>query len=90
MSEKSENSDLPLLHRQCLSSIVVINPFLPGGAFGGVLESIVHKSAYSGPINMISSAKWIFYVLPIHVACSIMQIGLLVPKLQQVTGLRGR
>jgi hypothetical protein len=53
------------------------------------LESSVHKSAYSGPINMIPSAKWIFYVLPIHIACSIMQIGPLVPKLQQVTGLCG-
>ena len=55
-----------------------------------VLESSVHKSAYSGPINMIPSLKWICYVLPIHVACSIMQIGPLVPKLPQVTGLRGR
>ncbi len=53
------------------------------------MESSVHKSAYSGPINMIPSAKWIFYVLPIHIACSIMQIGPLVPKLQQVTGLCG-
>ncbi len=61
-----------------------------GGRLGGVLESIVHKSAYGGPINMIPSAKWLCYVLPIHVACSIMQIGPLVPKLQQVTGLRGR
>ena len=55
-----------------------------------LLESSVHKSAYSGPINMIPSAKWVCYVLPIHVACSIMQIGPLVPKIQQVTGLRGR
>ena len=61
-----------------------------GGPLGGLLESIVHKSAFSGPINMISSAKWLCYVLPIHVACSIMQIRPLVPKLQQVTGLRGR
>ena len=61
-----------------------------GGPLGGLLESIVHKSAYSGPINMILSAKWPCYVLPIHVACSIMQIGPLVPKLQQVTGLHGR
>ena len=60
------------------------------GRLGGVLESSVHKSAYSGPINMIPSAKWVCYVLPIHVACSIMQIGPLVPKIQQVTGLRGR
>ena len=60
-----------------------------GGPLGGLLESIVHKSAYGGPINMIPSAKWLCYVLPIHVACSIMQIGPLVPKLQQVTGLRG-
>ncbi len=52
-----------------------------------VLESSAHKSAYSCPINMISSEKWICYVLPIHVACSIMQTGPLVPKLQQVTGL---
>jgi hypothetical protein len=55
-----------------------------------VLESSVHKSAYSGPISMIPSEKWVCYVLPIHVACSIMQIGPLVPKIQQVTGLRGR
>ena len=55
-----------------------------------VLDSSAHKSAYSGPINMIPSKKWICYVLPIHVACSIMQIGPLVPKLQQVTGLCGR
>ena len=61
-----------------------------GGHLGGVLESSVHTSAYSGPINMIPSAKWIFYVLPIHVARSIMQIGPLVSKLQQVTGLCGR
>ena len=53
-----------------------------------LLESSLHKSAYSGPINMIPSAKWVCYVLPIHVACSIMQIGPLVPKIQQVTGLR--
>ena len=51
-----------------------------------VLESSAHKSVYSGPINMILSEKWICYVLSIHVACSIMQIGPLVPKLQQVTG----
>ena len=49
----------------------------------------VHKSAYSGPINMIPSAKWVCYILPIHVACSIMQIRPLVPKIQQVTGLHG-
>ena len=54
-----------------------------------LLESSVHKSAYSGPINMIPRAKWVCYVLPIHVACSIMQIRPLVPKIQQVTGLRG-
>jgi hypothetical protein len=55
-----------------------------------LLESSVHESAYSGPINIIPSAKWVCYVLPIHVACSIMQIRPLVPKIQQVTGLRGR
>ncbi len=55
-----------------------------------ILESSAHKSAYSGPINMIPTKKWICYVLPIHVACSIMQIGPLVPKLQQVTGLCDR
>ncbi len=56
-----------------------------------ILVSSVHKSVYSGRINLIpSSAKWVCYVLPIHVACSIMQIGPLVPKIQQVTGLRGR
>jgi len=60
------------------------------GRLGGVLESSAHKSAYSGPIDMIPSAKWICYVLPIHVACSIMQIGPLVPKIQQVTELRCR
>jgi hypothetical protein len=54
-----------------------------------VLESSAHKSAHSGPINMIPSEKWICHVLPIHVACSIMQIGPLAPKLQQVTGLCG-
>ncbi len=48
-----------------------------------LLESSVHKSAYSGPINMIPSAKWVCYVLPIYVACSIMQIRPLVPKIQQ-------
>ncbi len=50
-----------------------------------VFESSAHKSAYGGPINMIPSLKWICYVLPIHVACSIMQIGPLVPKLAQAT-----
>ncbi len=55
-----------------------------------LLESSVHKSANRGPINMILSAKWVCYVLPIHIACSIMQIGPLVPKLQQVTGLCGQ
>jgi hypothetical protein len=43
----------------------------------------------SGPIKMVSVAKRINYVLPIHFACSIVPIGPLVAKLQQVYGLRG-
>ncbi len=50
---------------------------------------IVHNSACSGPINMVSSAKQIYYVLLIHFACSIEQIEPLVAKLQQMQGLRG-
>ncbi len=41
----------------------------------------IHKQACSGLINMILSAKRIYYFLPIHFACSIMQIGPLVAKL---------
>ena len=46
--------------------IFSVNPFPPRGSLGGVLESSAHKSAYSGPINMIPSAKWICYVLNIQ------------------------
>jgi hypothetical protein len=66
-----------------------LNPFLPGCAFGALFVSGVHNSACSGRINMIPSAKWIYYVLLIHVACSIVQIRPLVAKLQQVNGLCG-
>jgi hypothetical protein len=69
-------------------NLLTLSPL--GAPLVRLLESSVHKSAYSGPINMIPSAKWVCYVLPIHVACSIMQIGPLVPKIQQVTRLRGR
>jgi hypothetical protein len=68
----------------------LITLFCLGAGSVRVLEYSVHKSAYSGPINMIPSEKWVCYVLPIHVACSIMQIGPLVSKIQQVTGLRDR
>jgi len=86
----SQNSAPPFSPSTSLFCATTLGNIGGVSGLGGVLESIVHKSAYSGPINMISSVKWIFYVLPIHVACSIMQIGPLAPKLQQVTGLRGR
>jgi hypothetical protein len=38
---------------------------------------------------MVSIAKWIYYVLPFHIACVIIQIGPLVANLQHVTDLRG-
>ncbi len=60
------------------------NPFMPGCAFGALVVSSVHNSACRGPINMVSMAKRIYYVLPIHFACSIVPIGPLVAKLQQV------
>jgi hypothetical protein len=49
-----------------------------GGRFGGVLESIVHNSPNNGTIEIIPSDKLIYYVLPIHVACSIIKIRPLV------------
>ena len=39
---------------------------------------------------MVSVAKLIYYVLPLHIACLIIQIGPLVAKLQHVTGMHGR
>ena len=61
-----------------------------GWRLGGVLSLDIHISPTNGPIDMVSIAKLVYYVLPIHFACSIIQIGLLVAKLQQVYGLRGR
>ena len=55
-----------------------------------VLSLAIHISPTNGPIDMVSVAKLIYYVLPIHFACSIIQIGLLVAKLQQVYRLRDR
>ncbi len=55
-----------------------------------VLSLAINISPNNGLINMISVAKWIYYVLPIHCKCSIMSIGPLVAKLQQVYGLCGR
>jgi hypothetical protein len=66
-----------------------MNPFLPGCAFGALFVSSVHNSACSGPINMVSVAKRIYYVLSIYFACSIVPIRPLVAKLQQVTELCG-
>jgi hypothetical protein len=48
----------------------------------GVLSLAIHISPNNGPINMILSAKPLYYVLPIHFACSSMSIGPLVAKLQ--------
>ena len=52
-----------------------------------VLSLAIHNN---GLINMVSVAKWIYYVLLLHIACLIIQIGPLVAKLQHVTGMRGR
>jgi hypothetical protein len=56
-----------------------------------VLSFAIHISPNNGLINMFSVAKLIYYVPPIHFhfACSIIQIGLLVAKLQHVTGMCG-
>ncbi len=48
----------------------------------GVLLLAIHTSPNNGPINMIPSAKPLYYVLSIHFACSSMSIGPLVAKLQ--------
>jgi hypothetical protein len=53
------------------------------------LSLAIHISPNNGPINMVSVAKLIYYVLPLHIACLIIQIGPLVAKLQHVTGMRG-
>jgi hypothetical protein len=76
---------------QALNFSVIIFPSLPGGGgrLGGVLSLAIHISPNNGPINTISSAKPLYYVLPIHFECSIMSIGPLVAKLQQVYGLCG-
>ncbi len=54
-----------------------------------VLSLAIHISPNNGPINMVSLAKLIHYVLPLHIACLIIQIGPLGAKLQHVTGMRG-
>ena len=54
----------------------------PGRRLVGVLSLAIHISPNNGQINMVSIAKWIYYVLPIHFARSIIQIRLLVAKLQ--------
>jgi hypothetical protein len=54
------------------------------------LSLAIHISPNNGPIKMILVAKLIYYVLPIHFACSIMSIGPLGAKLQQVYGLCGQ
>jgi hypothetical protein len=61
-----------------------------GGCLGGVLSLAIHISPNRGPINMILSAKPLYYVPLIYFECSIMSIGPLVAKLQQVYGLCGR
>jgi hypothetical protein len=43
-----------------------------------VLAVAIHISPNNGPIEMIPSGKLIYYVLPIHFACSIIKIGPLV------------
>jgi hypothetical protein len=53
-----------------------------------VLSLAIHISPTNGPIDMVLVAKLIYYALPIHFACSIIQIGLLIAKLQQVYRLR--
>ena len=54
-----------------------------------VLSLAIHISPNNGPINMVSVAKLIYYVPPLHIACLIIQIGPLVAKLQHVTGMGG-
>jgi hypothetical protein len=44
----------------------------PGGAFRGHLAVAIHISPNNGPIEIILSEKLIYYVPPIHFACSIM------------------
>jgi hypothetical protein len=60
-----------------------------GPCLDHVLSLATHISPNNGPINMVLLAKLIHYVLPLHIACLIIQIGPLVAKLQHVTGMRG-
>ncbi len=62
---------------------------LLGPRLDRVLSLAIHISPNNGTINMVSVAKWIYYILPLHIACLIIQIGPLVAKLQHVTDLRG-
>jgi hypothetical protein len=68
----------------CISVLVFPFHAQEGRLGGGVLCLLCTYTTTipvcSGPINMIPSAKLIFYVLPIHFACSIMQIGQLIAK----------
>ena len=50
----------------------------PGTRLVHVLAVAIHISPNNGPIEMIPSGKLIYYVLPIHFACSIIKIGPLV------------
>ncbi len=54
-----------------------------------VLSLAIHISPSNGPINMVSVAKFIYYVPPLHIACLIIRNGPLVANLQHVTGMRG-
>ncbi len=69
---------------------LVVTLSRPGARLVRVLSLAINISPNNCLINMVSVAKWIYYVLPIHFECSIMSIKPLVAKLQQVYGLCGR
>jgi hypothetical protein len=54
--------------RSCISLALSF----PGGQLGSDLAVAIHISPNNGPIEMIPSGKLIYFVPPIHFACSIM------------------
>jgi hypothetical protein len=52
--------------------ITALTLSFPGGPLGGHLAVAIHISPNNGPIEMIPSEKLIYFVPPIHFACSIM------------------
>jgi len=51
-----------------------------------VLSLAIHISPTNGPIDMVSVAKLIYYVLPIHFACQSFKSDYCLPSYSRCTG----